>query len=274
MKTARQRRNPPNIGLGLAESGFVQVARMDRTATLVVLPGLDGTDVFFRPFLAALPATIRPLVVDYPQSGANGYDDLLRVVRDAVAEIPQFYVLGSSFSGPLAVMLAHAEPEKVRGIILSATFVRSPRQRLRRLRFAAVGPVIWAFRATRRLPIWMLRRREDPFRRAKAETWSRVSAYCLAARMRAVLGVDVRDALRSCAQPVLCVAFDDDEVVPRTNAAEIVLHRPSTRLVMLPGRHLAMFSDPIRLAEEVVRFVQDGGPGSAFQRSACGPALE
>jgi len=231
---------------------------MDEPKTLVVLPGLDGTDVFFRPFLASLPASIRSLVISYPKSGANEYDELLRVVRRAVAELPSFYVLGSSFSGPLAVMLARAEPEKVRGIILSATFVRSPRQRLNRFKFAAVGPIIWALRAARRIPVWLLRRREDPFRRAKAETWSCIPAHCLASRVRAVLEVDVRDALRTCVQPVLCVAFENDQLIPRASAEEILLHRPSTKLVMLPGKHLAMYSDPSRLADEVVRFIQDG----------------
>jgi len=230
---------------------------MSTSATLVLLPGLDGTDVFFRPLVARLPQSIRSLVVCYPPSGPNGYENLLSLVRRSVAEIPEFYVLGSSFSGPLAVMLAATEPQKVRGIILSATFLRSPRQKLNRLRFAAVGPVIWAVRATRRIPVWTLRRREDPLRRAKAETWSRVSAHCLAARVRAIFDVDVRDTLRTCAQPVMCVVFDQDEAVPRSSAEEILLHCPSTRLVTLPGDHLAMFADPGRLTHELVRFIQD-----------------
>src|SRR5262249_36297609 len=154
------------------------------------------------------PRSIRSLVVSYPQSGPNGYDDLLSIVRRAVAELPEFYVLGSSFSGPLAVMLAATEPQKVRGIILSATVFRSPLRNVNRLKLAAVGPVIWAVRATRRIPVWTLRSRQDPLRRAKAETWSRVSAHCLAARVRAILDVDVRTTLRTCAQPVLCVVFD------------------------------------------------------------------
>jgi hypothetical protein len=63
---------------------------MDKATTLVILPGLDGTDVFFRPFLALLPDSIRPIVVSFPDAGPNGYDDLLGIVRRAVAEIPQF----------------------------------------------------------------------------------------------------------------------------------------------------------------------------------------
>src|SRR5262249_21500880 len=152
---------------------------------LVLLPGLDGTDVFFRPLAALLPPSIRPLVVRFPQSGDNGYDELLGFVRRAVAKIPEFYVLGSSFSGPLAVLLAATEP-RVRGIILSASFLRSPRPTVARFKFAAVGPVIWMLRAARRIPVWTLRRRQDALRRAKAETWSNVSAHCLAKRVCAI----------------------------------------------------------------------------------------
>jgi len=39
--------------------------------TLVLLPGLDGTDVFLRPLVAALSPTIRSIVVTYPASGAE-----------------------------------------------------------------------------------------------------------------------------------------------------------------------------------------------------------
>jgi pimeloyl-ACP methyl ester carboxylesterase len=225
-------------------------------ATLVVLPGVDGTDVFFRPFLARLPASIRPLVVCYPERGAETYDDVFQIVRRAVAGIPEFFVLGSSFSGPLAIRLAAAEPQRVRGLILSASFLRAPRRDLGWFSFAIVGPAIWALRAMRRIPVWM-RKRDDPFRRAKAETWARVSARCLAARGRAIRGVDVRRLLQQCEQPLLCIAFENDSVVPRRNAEEILAHRPAGRMVTVPGDHLAMCTDPARWTDEVVRFVHE-----------------
>ena len=88
------------------------------TRTLVLLPGLDGTEVFFRPLLASLPRWIQPRVVCFPSGGSN-YADLLAIVREALSDYPSFYVLGSSFAGPLALMLAEAEPEKVKGVILA-----------------------------------------------------------------------------------------------------------------------------------------------------------
>jgi pimeloyl-ACP methyl ester carboxylesterase len=97
-----------------------------RTTTLVLLPGLDGTEVFFKPLLAARPKWIKPVVVTYPTSGANHYSDLLTVVRAAVEDSKDFYVLGWSFSGPLVLMLAAKERSKVRGVILCASFIRPP----------------------------------------------------------------------------------------------------------------------------------------------------
>jgi hypothetical protein len=59
-----------------------------------------------------------------------------------------------------------------------------------------------------------LRRRDDPYRQAKAEIWRRVSARCLAKRTRAILGVDVRELSSKCEVPMLCIHFADDKVVP------------------------------------------------------------
>ena len=249
---------------------------MEHTATLLILPGLDGTDVFFQAFLRLLPDWIQPRMVCYPSEGENGYDELFRLVRTQAAGLPPYFVLGSSFSGPLAVMLAAAEPDRVRGIILSATFLRAPQRCSPLVRSAVVGPVFWAFRAARRIPVWTLRKRGDPFRLAKAETWRRVSARCLAARLRAVLGVDVRAQWRRCEAPGLCLAFTNDKVVPPRCAEEIVRGRPSVRLISVPGDHLAMCKDPLPWTQEIVRFVTEvahpTGKNASVPRAGDSPA--
>lgn len=223
-------------------------------ATLVILPGLDGTDVFFRPLVAALAPDIHVRVVCYPPVRVSGYDELMPIVRNVVAEAAPCYVLGSSFAGPLAVRLASEEPSHVRGVILLATFLRSPQRRFSHLRFAIVGPVVWVLRGMRRVPV-LFRRPDDALRVAKAETWSRVPAGVLAARARAAVAVDVREAMSRCAQPVLCVSFDRDDVVPLSNAEEIRQYSPAAELVTLPGGHLAMFADPQPLAGVITSFV-------------------
>jgi pimeloyl-ACP methyl ester carboxylesterase len=182
---------------------------------------------------------------------------LLALVCESLTDVPACHVLASSFGGPLGIMLAAAEPEKVRGLILCATFVRPPRPLFAPFRWVLCAPLLWSLRTLRRLPVWM-RSRDDELRRAKRETWQRVSARGLAARARAALKVDVRAVLAGCRQPLLNVDFDRDAVVPRHNAEEILAQRRDADRVTLAGGHLAMFHDPAALAAEVLRFVESG----------------
>lgn len=230
---------------------------MKAVHTLLLLPGLDGTDVFFRPLMANLPSSIRARVVSYPAEGANSYDKLLGLARAAAAEAGPCWVLGSSFGGPLAVLLAASEPELVQGLILSATFLRAPDATLARWRFLLVPPVVALVRTMRRIPIWM-RPAGDPLRVAKAEVWARVSARTLAARSRTVLSTDVRQIYREGRHPVLCAAYDGDRVVPRACAEEILNGRRGTQLVLLPGGHLSMHGDPLPLRDAVANFLPAG----------------
>ncbi len=235
-----------------------QAGSVDAPIHLLLLPGLDGTDVFLRPLLTRLPPRIVTTVIEYPDKGPYGYDALLRLVARRVLELPHCHVLACSFSGPLAAMLAAAMPEQVRGVIFVATFLSSPRPALRPLRPLIRGPLVWALRVQRRLPVWA-RPKSDGTRIAKRETWARVSARALAGRARAVLGVDARPFWRDCRVPALCVVYAGDAVVPRRWSAEIIEGRPDARLVTLPGGHLGMFDAPQALADAVLSFVAGSG---------------
>ena len=227
-----------------------------RPATLVLLPGLDGTEVFFGPLLAALPPWVEPVVVTYPTSGANGYADLFGVVEAAVADTPEFYVLGWSFSGPLALMLAAKEPKRTRGVILCASFVRSPLPILPWLRFAVVAPVVSLVRLARRTPAVFPGAWTEQLRRDKAATWARVPARVLAARARAILALDARTCLRECPRPVLYLAGSRDGIVPRRNADQVLRESPSTRIVTIDGPHFAMYTNPDAAACAIAAFMQ------------------
>ena len=67
-------------------------------------------------------------------------------------DIATFYVLGWSFSGPLALMLAEKEPQRTRGVILSASFIRPPLLFLPWVRFAIGTPLVIIIRLARRTP--------------------------------------------------------------------------------------------------------------------------
>jgi pimeloyl-ACP methyl ester carboxylesterase len=231
---------------------------MRSASPLVLLPGLDGTDVFLRPLVASLPPSVDPFVVGYPTGGSQEYRDLLDVVREGTRHLASFYLLGWSFGGPLALMLAAAEPDRIKGVILVSTFVRAPHPILAPLRFAIRGGVMWTYRLARRAPLW-LRPRSDPWRRAKAETWKRIPARVIAARMRAVATLDARATLGACRAPILCLVSEADGVVSARNSDEIRSLRPTTRFGNLPGRHFALYTHPHAAALAVVGFMREGG---------------
>jgi len=225
--------------------------------TLVLLPGLDGTEIFFGPLLAELPTWFKPVVVTYPISGANDYPDLFAIVEAAVDDCADFYVLGWSFSGPLALMLAAKKESKVRGVILCASFIGPPLLGLSWLRFAVRSPVMHLVRLIHRATMSLSNYSTDTFRSDKSATWARVPSHILAARTRGILALDARECLRGCPRPILYLAGSKDRVVPNCNAEEIVRELPSTKVVTIEGPHLALYSNPTAAVRAIVRFVND-----------------
>jgi pimeloyl-[acyl-carrier protein] methyl ester esterase len=224
--------------------------------TLVLLPALDGTDIFFQPLIDVLPVWINPVVVTYPQSGRNDYGDLYPLIEEAIEKESEFFVLGWSFSGPLALMLARNNPGRVRGVILCASFVTSPLPLLKRFRFGIVGPVIAAARALWRTRFWLWGYPSDHFREAKSKTWRCVSSRILAARGRAIMKVDARPLLRDCALPLMYLAGSHDRVVRSHSAQEIMRIAPSTRVVTIEGDHYAIFTNPEAASAGLVSFIR------------------
>jgi pimeloyl-[acyl-carrier protein] methyl ester esterase len=226
-----------------------------RPVPLVLLPGLDGTDVFFRPLLRLLPASVQPIVVQFP-ADCDEYGPLLDIVLDATRDLDGYWVLGWSFSGPLALMLAEREPRKTQGVILCASFVRPPMPLLGWCRPLAIAEVIAIVRLVRRVPVFLAGGGADA-RRDKTETWARVRAGTLAARVRTILGVDVRDLLRRCGAPIVYLASSRDRIVPRRNIADVVQHAPATRVFTIDGPHLAVYTNPQAAADVITHLLSE-----------------
>lgn len=223
---------------------------------LVLLPGMDGTEVLFGPLLRSLPDWLHPTVVTYAIEGRNGYEDLLPKVLAAIDALPECVVLGWSFSGPLALRAANQRRGRVRAVILCATFVRAPLAWMRPWRALLQTPIVGTMRFLRRLPLWLGRPPNDPLRRDKAILWQRVPARTLAARARAIAAVDAREDLRGCVQPTLYLAASDDTVVPPANLDEVRRERPAVQVATIVGNHFALYANPMAATQAIERFVR------------------
>ncbi|WP_082098408.1 alpha/beta fold hydrolase [Sulfuricella sp. T08] len=229
---------------------------MNATTKLVLLPGLDGTEILFGPLLRHLPSWIDPVVITYPASGINNYENLLPIIIREVTSLNNFVVLGWSFGGPLALMVAAQCPSQVSGVVLCGSFVTSPRPGLVPFRFAVRAPLIAVVRALRRTRLLIPGYASTEFRRAKAMTWKRVNSRTLASRSRAALSVDVRHQLRACRAKLMYLASTRDEVVSRNSLNEILAIAPQTQVAEVEGPHFALFTNPVKSVDCIVEFLR------------------
>jgi pimeloyl-ACP methyl ester carboxylesterase len=181
------------------------------------------------------------VVVSYPPDRPCDYAELLPLVEAAIPDGVEFLVLGESFSGPLALLQAARQPPGLRGVILCATFARSPLPSCARWLRSLIRP-FW-FRAIPR----SLSRRALLGRFDTATLGSMVEAAIagvqpavLVARARAVLSVDVEAQLRSCPVPILYLAATEDRLVSRRSLAHIRRLQPRVDAVSLVSPHLLL----------------------------------
>jgi pimeloyl-ACP methyl ester carboxylesterase len=230
--------------------------------SLLLLPGLDGTAILFGPLREALPPAFRVETVEYPPDAVD-YDALLPIVRAACGRLDDCVVLGWSFSGPLAILLAAAPPPYLRGVVLAATFASSPwplgrwLAPLVRSPIAALAPLGSRALGTASGELGARLRRDQ------RAAWARLRPATLAGRVRSVLRVDVRQELAACRLPVLAFASERDLVVPGWNARRLQRLLPAIETAPLPGGHLALHTAAPLAAARLAAFAARAVTGAA-----------
>jgi pimeloyl-ACP methyl ester carboxylesterase len=89
---------------------------------LILLPGMDGTGDLFAPLVECLPTHINAQVIPLPTCGAQDYETLADHVAAQLPDRP-FFLLGESFSGPIAAILAARYLDRIQGIVFAASFL-------------------------------------------------------------------------------------------------------------------------------------------------------
>lgn len=231
---------------------------------LVLLPGLDGTGLLFGDFAAAFGPDVEVITVSYPPDVPLGYVELESIVRSRLPQDRPFFLLGESFSGPVAISIAASHPRGLRGLILCCSFARSPRPLLTIFRpLLSVVPI-------KRLPVFLLsffllgHFSSPKFRGELAEALAQVAGSVLRVRARAALSVDVSASLSRVDVPVLYMRASEDRVVPRSASQQVVYLAPSTELVEFPAPHFLLQVLPSQAACSVREFMEN-----SLEQDAC-----
>lgn len=234
------------------------VSTQTQRLKLVLLPGMDGTGELFSEFAAALGGEFEIAMVRYPTEQCFSYAELEDFVRAACPISGPFVLLAESFSTPLAIQYAASNPVNLEGLVLCAGFATSPVRGWRRLLAWLLSPLVF------RVPLpnlaaefWLVGPDAPPSLLAAVRSAvSSVQPKVLAARLRTVLGCDVRAELGRVAVPILYIQAQQDRLVSASCLEELRRIKPQVAVTVLEGPHLLLQREPCRAAEVVAAFAQ------------------
>jgi len=234
------------------------VSTQTQRLKLVLLPGMDGTGELFSEFVAALAGEFETATVRYPAEQCLSYAELEDFVRAACPISGPFLLLAESFSTPLAIQYAASNPGNLEGLVLCAGFATSPVRGWRRFLSSLLAPLVF------RVPVpnlaaklWLVGPDASPSLLAAVRSAvSSVQSRVLTARLRAVLGCDVRAELGRVAVPILYIQAKQDRLVSASCLDEQRRIKPQMSVAELEGPHLLLQREPRRAAEVVAVFAQ------------------
>lgn len=228
---------------------------MSTGPTLVLLPGLDGTGRMFAPFVDRCPAGWDTQIVRYPRDPRHGYDDLLPLVLDVLPTDRPFVLLGESFSGPLAVRAATQGLPGLRGVILCASFVRSPT--LPVFQWPSLfsprlfAGMMWAESAVSRCLGFCTRELQRQLQATEPDVCPKV----LSARVIETLSIDVTEELRQVDVPLMYLGAKWDLAVPSRCRRLVEKLRPDITTAIVPASHRLLQNCPQEAWSAVLPFL-------------------
>jgi pimeloyl-ACP methyl ester carboxylesterase len=188
------------------------------------------------------------------------------VLEDTVRDLPRFVLVGDSFGAVLSLAVAMRRPPGLVGLVLSGGFAANP---VPAWKSVAAGLARYVPRplyeqGVLRFHAAQLSSRHDRVaphaqtRRDYRELFRvNTPAASYAARVRAVIGFDVRARLGEVEVPTLLLTPEDDRLVGPAAVAELRAGLPAAREVVLPGSgHMFRFTHPEAYADAVDAFVR------------------
>jgi pimeloyl-[acyl-carrier protein] methyl ester esterase len=225
---------------------------------LVLLPGMHGTGKLFAPFIGALPPEFEALPISYPVDRPLSYPELAELARTRLPVTEPFVILAESFSTPLAIQIAAANPSGLKALIIVAGFVTNPSYPW----LPGFGALLLPGRMRILLPDLVVRRAllgpaaSHGLVNEVKKTVLSMNSEVFSSRLRSVSSCDSRKALKQVIVPMLYLQATKDRVVPPRCLSEIVAVKPDVTVTQIDGPHLLLQLEPQKSAEIITQFIQ------------------
>lgn len=221
---------------------------------LLLLPGLNGSNRLFTPLLPHLPGNLTVECLELPEEGAQDYPSLADALQPKLGGTP-FVLLGESFSGPLARMLAQRCPAGLRGVVFAATFAEPPSPLLSLLQLLPLPPA--ALLARRRLirRFCVGRNASEALVDLIADEVRRLPAAQIQARLKTL--ARLREPTTPLTVPCLSLVPLNDRLVSMRARASVAAGCANIRTKEIAGPHFLLQSRPEACAAAIAAFVNE-----------------
>jgi pimeloyl-ACP methyl ester carboxylesterase len=215
---------------------------------VVLLPGLDGTGLLFKPFIEALPKNIETLVISYPRIKKQSYCELVSYVT---AQLPEedYVLVGESFSGNIAYQIALGNPKHLKSVIFVASFLSSPRPLLLTLVNMLPAKILFAVPP----PKFIIKAfmfgtsAKNNIIQLFLEALKQVSPDVLSFRLKEIK--DLQLSSQPCEVKATYIQATNDYLVPKKSVTSFENLFSNFRVVKVTGSHFILQSKPVECAK-------------------------
>lgn len=252
-------------------------------ATLILVPGLDGTALFFYRQVALLTPAFHVVTFPLPDDATCTMESLVSDLNAVVERIAgergreKVILCGESFGGALSLSYALAHPKSLRALVIlnSFPYVRG------RLALG-LGPALLKLVPWGAMPL-VRRFTESRLHTSHTEPEDLEEFHRLARfigrsgyirRLEILRSYDLRERLHEIETPTLLLAAEEDHLVPSVEEARFMSARmPHATIRVLRGYgHICVITHDFNLLELIgpwLSGVSDGGPDPVFGREGA-----
>ena len=225
--------------------------------SLVLLPGLEGTGDLFEPLISNLADWINPIVISYPRDKHYSHQALKTRALKVLPTDTDYVILGESYAGPLAVLVAATKPAGLKGVILCASFVKKPFRLIPSwFSLLSVGPIYSLWPATIRLRGVFGSGKHKQVVTMALKAIRSVRPGVIAERVKAILTVNVEKELMQTDVPMLYLVGTKDYLIRRHNVAGIKKIKNDLMVAEINTQHFILQLEPEKSAREIEKFLR------------------
>ena len=238
----------PTVSIGDAD---IYYEEKGQGPALMLVPGLAGTGAFFISQVPEFSRDFRTIVHDHRGAGRSSFsrirysveqmaDDTLRLM-DALG-VDAAHFVGHSTGGAIGQVIATDHPERLRSLVLSATwagpdpyFRRLFESRKQTLLDSGVEAYLKASSLVQATPRWVSENDEFISELHRVTVASYPPVEIVASRIDAILRHDRRSRLLQIRVPTLVIVARDDMITPSFYSEELASAIPGAKLIVLDG---------------------------------------